>query len=230
MDLFTGPGLALSTGPWPGQGGRPEPAEVPLSIAFLLTTLVVVVTPGTGVVYTLAAGLSHGRRAGVIAAAGCTLGVVPHLVASLTGLAALLHASAVAYQTVKYLGVGYLLYMAWSTLRDKEALAVVGAAEPRSAGRIIGSAVLVNLLNPKPTLFFVAFLPQFLPADDSGSVVAMLRLGAVFMAMTFVVFAGYGVCAAAVRHRVLGREPVMNGFRRVFAACFAGLSAWLAVG
>ncbi|CAM5691297.1 LysE family translocator [Streptomyces aurantiogriseus] len=199
-----------------------------MSIAFLLTALVVAVTPGTGVVYTLAAGLSHGRRASVVAAFGCTLGIVPHLAATITGLAALLHTSAIAYETVKYLGVGYLLYMAWAVLRDKEALAVDGAEE-RSAARVIGSAVLVNLLNPKLTVFFVAFLPQFVPAGESGSVGAMLRLGAVFMALTFVVFAAYGWCAAAVRDRLLARPQVMTGIRRVFAICFVGLSARLAV-
>jgi threonine/homoserine/homoserine lactone efflux protein len=200
-----------------------------LSIAFLLTTLVVVVTPGTGVVYTIAAGLSHGRRASVVAAFGCTLGIVPHLVATITGLAALLHTSAVAYQAVKYLGVCYLLYMAWATLRDKDVLAVEEEAEPRSATRVILSGVLVNLLNPKLTMFFVAFLPQFVPAGEPGSLGAMLRLSAVFMALTFVVFTAYGMGAAGVRDRVLSRPRVMTGIRRVFAVCFVGLSARLAV-
>ncbi|MFI8997816.1 LysE family translocator [Streptomyces sp. NPDC053542] len=200
-----------------------------MSAAFLLTTLVVVVTPGTGVVYTLAAGLSHGRRASVVAALGCTLGVVPHLVATVTGLAALLHTSAVAYEAVKYLGVGYLLYMAWATLRDKDALTVAEEAEPRPAARVIASGVLLNLLNPKLTMFFVAFLPQFVPAGEPGSLGTMWRLGAVFMTLTFVVFAGYGMCAAAVRDRVLARPGLMTGMRRVFAACFVGLSARLAV-
>lgn len=200
-----------------------------MSLAFLLTTLIVVVTPGTGVVYTLAAGLSHGRRASVVAALGCTLGVLPHLVATITGLAALLHTSALAYETVKYLGVGYLLYMGWATLRDKDALAVAEEAEPRSATRVITSGVLINLLNPKLTMFFVAFLPQFVPGDGPGSLGMMLQLSAVFMALTFGVFAVYGVCAAAVRDRVLARPRVMTGVRRVFAACFVGLSARLAV-
>lgn len=203
-----------------------------MNTAFLLTTLVVVVTPGTGVVYTLAAGLSHGRRASVVAAFACTLGTVPHAVATVTGLAALLHASAVAFEVVKYLGVAYLLYMAWSTLRDKQAL-VVGdggaAAEPRPAGRVIVSGVLLNLLNPKLTMFFVAFLPQFVPAGEEGSVAAMLRLSAVFTGLTFVVFVAYGMCAAAVRGHVLGRPRVMTGIRRVFAASFVGLGAKLAV-
>lgn len=200
-----------------------------MTLAFLLTTLVVVVTPGTGVVYTLAAGLAHGRRASVVAAFGCTLGVLPHLVATITGLAALLQASTVAYEVVKYLGVGCLLYMGWGMLRDKDALAVEEDAEPRSAARVIVSGVLGNLLNPKLTMFFVAFLPQFVPVGEPGSLGLMLRLSAVFMALTFVVFAAYGLCAAAVRDRVLARPQVMTGLRRVFAVCFVGLSARLAV-
>ncbi|WP_433544327.1 LysE family translocator (plasmid) [Streptomyces sp. CA-294286] len=199
-----------------------------MSIAFLLTTLAVVMTPGPGVIHTLAAGLSHGRRAGVVAAFGCTLGVVPHLVASITGLAALLHTSAVAFEVVKYLGVGYLLYMAWATLRDKDAL-TVRESEARSAGRVIVSGVLLNLLNPKLTMFFVAFLPQFVPVGGPGSLGAMLRLSAVFMALTFLVFVGYGMSAAAVRDRVLARPRVMTGIRRVFALAFVGLGARLAV-
>ncbi|WP_149551731.1 LysE family translocator [Streptomyces marokkonensis] len=200
-----------------------------MSLAFLLTTLVVVVTPGTGVVYTLAAGLSHGRRASVVAALGCTLGVVPHLVATITGLAALLHTSAVAYGVVKYLGAGYLLYMAWATLRDKDALTVETDAEPRPVLRVISSGVLLNLLNPKLTMFFVAFLPQFVPTGTPGSTGLMLRLGAVFMALTFVVFAAYGMGAAAVRDRLASRPRITTGLRRVFAVCFVGLSARMAV-
>ncbi len=200
-----------------------------MSPAFLLTTLVVVVTPGTGVVYTLAAGLSHGRRTGVVAALGSTLGVVPHLLATITGLAALLHTSAVAYAVVKYLGVAYLLYMAWATLRDKDTLTVTADAEPRPALRVITSGVLLNLLNPKLTMFFVAFLPQFVPSGTPGSTGLMLQLGAVFMALTFVVFAAYGMLAAAVRDRLSVRPRIMTVVRHVFAVCFVGLSARMAV-
>ncbi|MEY7980617.1 LysE family translocator [Streptomyces pilosus] len=200
-----------------------------MSLAFLLTTLVVVVTPGTGVVYTLAAGLSHGRRASVVAALGCTLGVLPHLLATVTGLAALLHTSALAYAVVKYLGVAYLLYMAWATLRDKDALTVTADAEPQPALRVITSGVLLNVLNPKLTMFFVAFLPQFVPSGTPGSTTLMLQLGAVFMALTFVVFAAYGLFAAAVRDRLAVRPRIMTGVRRVFAVCFVGLSARMAV-
>jgi threonine/homoserine/homoserine lactone efflux protein len=140
-----------------------------LSIEFLVTSLIVVATPGTGVLYTIAAGFSHGARASVIAAVGCTLGVIPHMVAAITGLAALLHTSAMAFQTLKYLGVAYLLYLAWSTLRDKGALAVEKKTTPRSATKVIVSAILVNLLNPKLTIFFFAFLPQFVSTDEPNA-------------------------------------------------------------
>ncbi|HZO70168.1 MAG TPA: LysE family translocator [Kribbellaceae bacterium] len=196
-----------------------------MSIAFLATTLAVVATPGTGVIYTLSAGLSHGRRASLVAAFGCTLGIVPHIAATVTGLAALMHTSAVAFQVLKYAGVAYLLYMAWATLRDRDAITVPVGEAPRTARSVIVSAVLVNLLNPKLTIFFVAFLPQFV---DTAAPLPMLQLSAVFMLLTFVVFAGYGVCAAAVREHVITRPRVITWMRRSFAASFVALGARLA--
>ncbi len=200
-----------------------------VSVAFLVTTLIVVATPGTGVVYTLAAGLSRGRRASVVAALGCTLGIVPHMIATITGLAAVLHASAAAFQVLKLLGVAYLLFMAWATLRDRDALAVgEGRAEPRPAARVIASGALTNLLNPKLTLFFFAFLPQFVPAGTPSPVARMLMLSAVFMAVTFAVFSAYGILAATMREQVISRPRVMTWIRRVFAGSFAALGAHLA--
>ncbi|WP_089952009.1 LysE family translocator [Lentzea xinjiangensis] len=195
-----------------------------MSLAFLVTTLLAVATPGTGVLYTLSAGLAHGRKASVIAAFGCTLGIVPHVLATVTGLAALLHASALAFEIVKYLGVAYLLYLAWTTLRDRGDLVVDTAAAPASARTVVVSAVLLNLLNPKLTIFFVAFLPQF--ATGFGE---MGALSGVFMALTFVVFAVYGVFAASMRDRVLARPRVVVWLRRFFAAAFAALGAKLAL-
>ncbi|MDQ3444544.1 MAG: LysE family translocator, partial [Chloroflexota bacterium] len=124
-----------------------------MSVEFLLTTLIIVATPGTGVLYTMAAGLARGARASIVAAVGCTLGIVPHMVAAITGLAAVFHTSALAFQTLKYMGVAYLLYMAWNTLRDTGALGVEADAAPRSARRVITTGVLVNILNPKLTIF-----------------------------------------------------------------------------
>ncbi|MEU7139274.1 LysE family translocator [Nocardia sp. NPDC046473] len=202
-----------------------------MSIEFLLTTLVICVTPGTGALFTLAAGLSRGTKASVIAAFGCTLGTVPHLVAAMTGLAALLNASAVAFQTLKYLGVVYLIYMAWSTFRDKGALTVPEAPEQdaQSVRKVITSAVLLNLLNPKLTIFAFAFLPQFVPNGSPNALARLLELSGVFMLTTFVVFAIYGVCASALRNHVISRPVVVTWMRRVFGVSFIALAGRLAV-
>ena len=199
-----------------------------MSTEFWLTTLVVVATPGTGVLYTLAAGLARGARASVVAAFGCTLGVVPHMVAAITGLAALLHTSAMAFQVLKYLGVAYLVYMAWSTIRNKSALAVEEAPSV-PARQVIVSGVLLNLLNPKLTLFFFAFLPQFVSTAEAHASLKMLGLSAVFMLVTFAVFAVYGVFAAAVRSHVISRPAVVTWMRRVFGAAFLALAGRLAL-
>ncbi len=199
-----------------------------MSVEFLITTLVVVATPGTGVLYTVAAGLARGARASVIAAVGCTLGTLPHVLAAITGLAALLHTSAVAFQIVKYAGVAYLLYMAWNTIRDTGALAVEAETGRRSARQVIVSGVLVNILNPKLTIFFLAFLPQFIAPGSTDVLGSMLWLSAVFMAVTFVVFVGYGLFAAAVRDHVISRPRVLTWVRRVFGGAFVALGARLA--
>jgi len=199
-----------------------------MSIEFLLTTLIVVVSPGTGVLYTLAAGLSRGHRASVVAAFGCTLGIIPHMAAAIMGLAALLHASAVAFQTLKYLGVAYLLYMAWMTLRETGALKVEKRTDKRSSLQVITSAILINLLNPKLSIFFFAFLPQFVQADEAHPLPRMLELSAVFMLLTFVVFVGYGLFAAAIRTHVISRPRILTWMRRSFAAAFVALGAKLA--
>jgi len=200
-----------------------------VSIEFLVTALIIVVTPGTGGLYTLAAGLSRGARASVIAAVGCTLGIVPPMLAAIMGLAALLQTSALAFQVLKYLGVAYLLYMAWSTARDQGALTVEEETAPPSATRVIISGILINVPNPKLTIFFFAFLPQFVSTTGPGAVSRMVELSSVFMLLTFVVFVCYGVFAASVRQHVVSRPRVMTWMRRVFAGSFVALGAKLAL-
>lgn len=195
-----------------------------MSVAFLLTSLVIIATPGTGALYTISTGLGRGTRAALLAAFACTLGILPHLLAAITGLAAVLHASGVAFAVIKWLGVAYLLYMAWGTWRDRSELSVE-AQPPLPVAKVLASGVTLNLLNPKLTIFFFAFLPQFVP---TGDVSQMLILSAVFMALTFVVFAAYGAFAAAMRDRVLRQPRVMDWMRRVFAGTFAALGARLA--
>jgi len=200
-----------------------------VSVEFLLTSFIVIISPGTGVLYTLAAGLSRGSRASVVAAFGCTIGIVPHMAAAIMGLAALLHTSALAFQTFKYLGVAYLLYMAWSTLRERGALKVEQEVGVRSAIQVTMTGILINILNPKLSIFFLAFLPQFISAGEPHPLTRMFILSGVFMLMTFLVFVGYGLFAASIRDHVISRPHVLTWMRRSFAAAFVALSARLAL-
>jgi threonine/homoserine/homoserine lactone efflux protein len=197
--------------------------------SFLLTSLIVVASPGTGVLYTLAVALAQGSRASVAAAFGCTLGILPQMVGAMLGLAAILHTSALAFAALKWCGVAYLLYMAWQALRETGALALHAEPSQKSDRRVIVTAVLINILNPKLSIFFYAFLPQFIAIDEPHPVARLLELSGAFMLMTFVVFAIYGLFAAAVRDRVISRPKVLAWLRRSFAAGFAALGARLAL-
>lgn len=199
-----------------------------LSVSFLLTALIVVLLPGTGVLYTVSCGLLGGRRAALAAAFGCTLGIVPHLAASVLGLAALLHAGGVAYQAIRIAGAAYLVYLAWTMWRSADA--PVESLPVGSSGSRVLRAIGINLLNPKLTVFFFAFLPQFVTTDAGvGAARQMATLGFAFMAMTFVVFVGYGLCASAARERILAAPGVLRWLKRGFAGLFAAVGLRLAV-
>ena len=200
-----------------------------ITIEFLVTSLIVVLVPGTGVVFCVSTGILQGRRASLYAALGCALGIVPHLLASVLGLAALMHASAHAFEIVKYAGVAYLFYLAYATWKDRAALAVDPATRKREPVAIVVKAVLLNLLNPKLTIFFLAFLPQFIDAGASSALSHLLVLSAVFMVMTFAVFVAYGLLANAFRRRVMESARVQAWLRRTFAGAFAGLGVQLAL-
>ncbi|MBI4995948.1 MAG: LysE family translocator [Rhodocyclales bacterium] len=199
-----------------------------IALEFLITSLVVVLIPGTGVIYTVSTGLARGRRASVFAALGCTAGIVPHLLATILGLAAVMHTSALAFQALKYAGVAYLLYIAYATWRDKAAFALDESPSASTAFGLVVKAFLLNILNPKLTIFFLAFLPQFVRPDTGEPLLQLLVLSAVFMAMTFVVFVAYGFLAHGFRHAVIESPRVQSWLRRGFAASFAGLGANLA--
>ncbi|MEM9477417.1 MAG: LysE family translocator [Pseudomonadota bacterium] len=198
-------------------------------IEFLLTSFIVVLAPGTGVIYTIGISLARGARASLAAAAGCTMGILPHIAAALAGVAALLHTSAVAFELFKYAGVAYLLYLAWTTLQDKGVLEVQANPDQSSLLRVARTGFLINILNPKLSIFFLAFLPQFVPDSDGLQTGLMLVLSAIFMAMTFAVFVLYGVFASAVRRHVVTKPRVVVWMRRVFAGAFVLLSARLLV-
>ncbi len=200
-----------------------------MGLEFWVTSIVVTATPGTGVLFTIAAALARGTRAGLVAALGCTLGILPHLALALTGAAAVLAASPVAFETIKWLGVAYLLYMAWETWRQTGILSPGPGDRDGmpSTRRVIGSAILVNLLNPKLTLFFFVFLPMFVSPAVDGAVWRMAGLGGLFMAITLLIFAAYGVCAAWLRRHVIGRPTVLRWIGRMFAASFVVLAVML---
>ena len=200
-----------------------------ITVEFLITSLIVVLIPGTGVVFTVSTGLLRGRRASVFAALGCTAGIVPHLLATVLGLAALMHTSALAFQALKYAGVAYLLYLAYATWRDKSAFVVSDAASSSTGMGLFVKAILLNILNPKLTIFFLAFLPQFVDHGAASPLAQLLLLSGVFMTMTFVVFVVYGFLAHAFRRTVIESPRVQSWLRRGFAATFAGLGAQLAL-
>lgn len=187
---------------------------------FLVTSLIVVVAPGTGVIYTVGVGMARGVRASLAAAAGCTSGILPHLAAAIFGVAALLQTSATAFQTFKLLGVAYLFYLAWMTLRDRGALNVAPKAGYTSYFQIARTGFLINILNPKLSIFFLAFLPQFVPADVATPLARMLSLSGIFMVMTFGVFIIYGAFAGAIRRRVIPNPRFMVAMRWSFAGAF----------
>ncbi|MDX3977945.1 LysE family translocator [Shinella sp.] len=201
-----------------------------MTTEFLITSLVVILLPGTGVIYTLALGISGGFRAGLLAAFGCTLGIIPHIVASVVGLAAVLHASALAFEVLRYVGVAYLLFIAWSMLKDSNALDLGPDQAPGgNALRVVRKGILTNIFNPKLSLFFLAFLPQFVPAAASDATTQMLFLGGIFMLLTFLVFAVYGALAAGLRQQVLSRPRIMVWTQRSFAAALGLMGLRLAL-
>ncbi|WP_431223878.1 LysE family translocator [Serratia sp. L9] len=196
---------------------------------FLFTTFIIVASPGTGVLYTIATGLSDGARVSMIAALGCTLGIVPHILTVITGLAALLHTSEITFQIIKYLGSAYLLYMAWKTMNEKRKLNINNEMRSQSYRQVMTSAILINLLNPKLSMFFLAFLPQFVIKNEISPVTQMLEMSLIFMAMTFFIFILYGVSAARVRQYVVANATVQRWVLRFFSVAFAGLAVKLAL-
>ncbi|MBU1231446.1 MAG: LysE family translocator [Proteobacteria bacterium] len=200
-----------------------------LSTEFLITSLVVVLVPGTGVIYTISSGLFMGFRASIAAAFGCTVGIVPHLLASILGLSAIIHMSALAFQLVKYAGTAYLLYLAWSMWRETGALKFDEQDKKSSMLQIAMKGFLINILNPKLSIFFLAFLPLFVSPDAASPTLQMLLLSAVFMIMTFAIFILYGVSAHSVRMHVVNSPKSILWLQRTFAATFAALGAKLAM-
>jgi threonine/homoserine/homoserine lactone efflux protein len=199
-----------------------------MNTEFLITSLIVVLIPGTGVLFTVSTGLTKGRKASIFAAFGCTAGIIPHLVASVFGLAAILHTSAVAFQILKFLGVLYLAYLAWEMWKDSGKIKLENTRSEKKYRKIAVRAFLINILNPKLSIFFLAFLPQFVPSGTENPIPYMIFLSAAFMLMTLIVFIGYGVLANQVRHYVSQSPKIVQGIQRVFSGLFVAIGFKLA--
>lgn len=198
-----------------------------MSIDFFLTSLIVVLLPGTGVIYTVSTGLSRGAKASIYAAVGCTIGIVPHLCASIFGIAAIFHTSAIAFQIFKFVGVLYLAYLAWAMWQESGKIEFNSSSHTNLV-QIVTRGFFINILNPKLSIFFLAFLPQFVSADTSGAMNQMLFLSSVFMLLTFVVFVGYGLLANQVRYFVANSPTIIQGAQKVSAGLFVALGVKLA--
>ena len=196
---------------------------------FFITSLIVVLIPGTGVIYTISMGLFQGWKASILAAIGCTTGIIPHLLAAILGLATLLHMSAVAFQIVKFIGVAYLLYLAWSMWRDTGVLQLSEKENKLNARSIITKGFLINILNPKLSLFFLAFLPQFVPTQTQTPTLHMFMLSGIFMGMTLFIFILYGLFANSMRRYIINSPKIMKRIQRSFAMVFAALGMKLAM-
>jgi threonine/homoserine/homoserine lactone efflux protein len=200
-----------------------------ISTEFLITSLIVVLLPGTGVIYTISIGLFQGARASPFAALGCTVGIIPSLLACILGLAAVIHTSAVLFQVIKFAGVVYLLYLAWGMWKETGGLALDDNGERVNMLAVATKGFLINILNPKLSIFFLAFLPQFVPAQAEVLLINMLVLGIAFMAMTLFVFIFYGLLANSVSKYVVKSPKIMKYVQRTFSATFAMLGAKLAL-
>ena len=192
---------------------------------FLLASLVIVLIPGTGVVYTITTGLTLKGRASIAAAIGCTLGIVPHILASILGLSALLNMSAQIFATLKLAGALYLLYLAWNMWREAGALDINKKSTETRVTKIILKAIAINLLNPKLTIFFFAFLPLFVSKESPSPTAEMIVLSAVFMAITLIVFTIYGILASAVSAYLVNSSKAVKHIQQAFAI----ILAWFAV-
>jgi threonine/homoserine/homoserine lactone efflux protein len=200
-----------------------------MGFEFYLTCLVLVLTPGTGMIYTFMCALSQGRRGAILGALGSTFSILPHILAAILGLAAVLHASAVAFQAIKWIGVAYLLYIGWKTWKDTNLFDLKDGVKQTSSAKLIWQGVLGSVLNPKLSLFFMALLPQFVNVQSTNPMGEMALLGGIFMAMTFVAFAGLGVMVASARHGVQTRPKLLEHARRGFGGVFILLGARLAL-
>lgn len=198
-------------------------------LAFALAALVLAITPGPGIAYVVARTVAGGRSEGLASCFGTAIGGLLHVLAAALGLSLLIAQSALAFAVLKYLGAAYLAYLGIRLLVRKEAAFAVKAVRSQGARRALLEGIVVEALNVKTALFFLAFLPQFVPANAPNATAQMLALGGVFMLLTFLVFAVYAALAASLRRQVLSRPKIMVWLQRGFGAALGLMGLRLAL-
>lgn len=192
---------------------------------FILTSFIIILLPGTGVMYTISTGLIKGKRMSIIAALGCTLGIIPHLITSICLSSLLLKMNAQAFFILKILGGLYLLYLGIGMLKSKADLnfnntSATGKESSNTLTTIITRGILINLLNPKLTLFFFSFLPQYISTNSDNYIKISFLLGLAFMFITFIVFIGYGLLAGLTKSFFVNSPKRVQCIQNVFGIIF----------
>lgn len=199
-------------------------------LAFAAATILLVLLPGPNSIYILTRSASLGRRAGLVSAFGVETGTLVHLTAAVLGLSAVVAASPAAMGVLRWAGVGYLLYLGLDVLFGRSKLDLTGQPNEPPLGRIYRSGVLVNILNPKVVLFFLAFLPQFV-SDGAGSGTTqtqMFALGLVFLAVALAMDIGYALAGAGLRRVLANRPRLLTAQRYIVVAVYFGLAGYTA--
>lgn len=189
----------------------------------MVAALILLLIPGPGVLYVLTRSLTQGRDAGVVSAAGLSVGALVHVAAATAGLSAVLLTSAAAFGVVKALGAGYLIYLGLRTLLAAPAKGGTESPTPRSNRRLFQDGVFVSVLNPKIAVFFLAFLPQFVDPMGASIPLQVLILGTMYSVMAFATDSAYALLAARLRHRL--SDEVVHGpaLRRTSGTVYIGL-------
>jgi len=198
-------------------------------ILFLTASLALIVAPGPDNILVLTRGIAQGRGATLVSAAGASVGLVVHSAFAAVGLSALLQQSATAYSMVKYAGAAYLIYLGIKTLLDRESFAVTGETAPARLGSVFFQAVASNVLNPKVTLFFLAFLPQFADPAAGGAALQLLVLGLTFALLTWMIFSALGYFSGSLGNWLVSRPKLADGLRWLTGGVLIGLGLRLAL-
>jgi threonine/homoserine/homoserine lactone efflux protein len=190
---------------------------------FVVAALVLLLTPGPAVLYIVARSLEQGRRAGLVSVLGVHAGTLVHALAATAGVSALLAASATAFSVVKYAGAAYLVYLGVRRLLDRRPVLTTRHAGARDLRRAFIDGVVVNVLNPKTALFFLAFLPQFVDVARGAVGAQILGLGLLFVLLGVLTDGGYALTAGAAAQWLRARPRFLSGERWVSGGMYIGL-------